>query len=155
MRLSPVRLASLLIRTSWFTRSKELLQVQVHHPAAAALHLSLGLRQRLVGALARPKPKAEGRETWVVFRFQHLQKRLLDEAVYDGGDAQLSRPAIRLGYLYPLHRLRPVGALKQLLLQARPLSLQVARKLLDGHPVYPWTTLVCSYSPERQSEIRP
>ena len=45
---------------------------------------------------------------------ENLQQGLLDQSVDDTGYAELSDPALRLGYVDPLDRLRLVGSLEQL-----------------------------------------
>src|SRR5437588_3240422 len=86
----------------------------------------------VTGAGERPVPDA----------LQHLHYRLLDEAVQHRRDTKLSHPAVRLRYFYSLHRLWSVGATQQLFTDDWPMLLQIARQLLDGHPVNTCATFV-------------
>src|SRR5262245_5204692 len=73
---------------------------------------------------------------------QNLQQRLLDQSVDDTGHAELSDPAVRLGYLDPFDRLRPVGSRKQLGSYVWPMLTQVALGVVDGHPIHARSSLV-------------
>ena len=93
---------------------------------------------RAVGAEA----VAVRRERPVPAPLEHLQHRLLEEAVQDGGHPELPSASPWLGNLDPLHRLRLVGTLEQLRPEGWPVFREVARQLLDGHPVHSRTPLV-------------
>ena len=90
----------------------------------------------------RPKPAAVVRERRVEDGLQHLQHRLLDEAVESGGHAQFAHATIRLGNLDTPDRRRCVGAVQQLLPMLWPVRPQIVRELLDGHPVDTRASLV-------------
>src|SRR5213076_2315567 len=66
---------------------------------------------------------------------ENLQQGLLDQSVDDARHAELSDPAVRLGYFDPLDRLRLVGSLEQLRPDAWPVLTQVALSVVDGHPI--------------------
>ena len=51
---------------------------------------------------------------WVPPLLENLQQGLLDQSVDDARYAELSDPAVRLGYFDPLDRLRLVGSREQL-----------------------------------------
>ncbi len=58
---------------------------------------------------ARSEPVAEPKEFHLVNRCQdHVHNRLLDNLVLQSGDPERSCPAVRLGYLNPPNRQRPV-----------------------------------------------
>lgn len=84
---------------------------------------------------SRPKPIAVVGERRVEGGLQHLQHRLLDEAVESGGHAQFAHATIRLGNLDTPDRRRRIGAVQQLVPMLWPVRPQVVRELLDGHPV--------------------
>jgi len=77
---------------------------------------------------------------------QCLHHRLLDEAVEHRRDAKRPSAARRLRYLHPPHRLRFVGAFKQLFPDRGPVFLQVMRQVIDTHAVNARCTLVAPYS---------
>ncbi len=79
---------------------------------------------------------------------QNLHHRLLDHAIQHRRDAQLTHPAVRLGYLYPSHRLRFVSPCKKLFADGCPVLLQVSRQRLDRHAVDARTSLVGLHSLE-------
>jgi hypothetical protein len=79
---------------------------------------------------------------------QNLHHRLLDHAIQHRRDAQLTHPAVRLGYLYPPHRLRFVSPCKKLFADGCPVLLQVSRQRLDRHAVDARTSLVGLHSLE-------
>ena len=66
---------------------------------------------------------------------QDLQYRLLDESIQHRRDTKLAYPTTGFGYLYPLHRLRPVLPLQKRRLDSGPVLLEMAGQLFDGHPV--------------------
>ena len=84
---------------------------------------------------------------------ENLQHRLLDQAVDDARDAELSDPAVRFGYLDPLHRLRLIGSLEQLFPNGWPVLPQVVHRRVDGHPIHAGTTLVLPHAFPRSFEV--
>ena len=72
---------------------EELLQVDVHDKAVAGRDVRLRLRHRLMRRAPRPEAEARLGERPVPVRLQHLQHRLLDEAVEHRRDAE--RPQCR------------------------------------------------------------
>ena len=104
---------------------------------------------RAVGAEA----VAVRRERPVPAPLEHLQHRLLEEAVQDGGHPELPSASPWLGNLDPLHRLRLVGTLEQLRPEGWPVFREVARQLLDGHPVHARTALVGLHSFQRHFQV--
>ena len=106
---------------------EELFQIQIHHPAAAFGYILLSLGYRLMRRASGPEPVAVNGKLRVPSALQDLHHRLLNHAVQHRRDAQLAHPAVRLGYLYPLHRLRLVSTCKKLFADGWPVLQQVAR----------------------------
>ncbi len=75
---------------------EELLQVHVHHEAAAFLDVALRLAHGVVRAASRPETVAVLRKGRIEPRLQDLQQRLLDEPVEHRRDAELAHPAAAL-----------------------------------------------------------
>src|SRR6267143_2671109 len=132
---------------------EELLQVDVHYPAPARRNQFLRPRHRLMRRAARPKPVAARAERPVPFALQHLQHRLLDEAVENRRDAEGALAPTRLGDLDPPYWKRPVGAVEQLGADRRPVLLQVGRQFRDGHPIDPRRPLVALHLSQRFFQI--
>ncbi len=86
--------------------------------------------QLLVRAAPRPEPVREAQKVGLVDRVQHVDRRALDELVFQRGNAQRPLPPVGLGDVRSLDRLRSV----------RP-PLQPVRKVrevhLEGLPVVP------------------
>src|SRR5687768_1831874 len=83
-RLSSTRFASRAISTSWFTRSKEFLQIHIHHPSTARLDVPLRLTHCIMRPAPRPESVAVLAERGIEDRLQHLQNGLLDDPVEHG-----------------------------------------------------------------------
>src|SRR5690348_14979400 len=90
---------------------KEAVKVQVHDPWSTFSDVSPCLPDRVMGAPARSVPVAVPREVWIEDRREHLQQRLLDQAVQRRRNAQESYPAPRLRYLHPPDNLGPILSL--------------------------------------------
>src|SRR5712671_7546809 len=84
---------------------------------------------------------------------ENLQQGLLDQSVDDARHAELSDPAARLGYFDPLDRLWLVGSVEQLRPYAWPVFTQVARGVVDGHPIHARAALVPSNAFPRTLQI--
>jgi len=121
-------------------------EVKIDHDAVALGDVLLCPGHRLVGGSSRPEAEAVLGERWVPPRLENLQQGLLDQSVDDARDAELSDPAIRLGYFDPLDRLRLVGSQKQLRPDVWPVLTQVGVGVLDGHPIDARATLVAANS---------
>ncbi|PRN05986.1 hypothetical protein A0O30_05890 [Pseudomonas sp. LLC-1] len=76
---------------------KELLKIDLHAPAMARHHMGTCHFNGLVSASARTEAVAEIRKQWVEDRCELLQQGLLDEAINDTRDTQLSCSACGLG----------------------------------------------------------
>src|SRR5437667_2583650 len=134
-RRSDTLLATSPIKMSWLTRSKNLLQVNVHDPAVSRRDVLLCPRDRLMGGATGTEAKARLGERWVPTLLQQLQHCLLDEAIEHRRDAEGANAPGRLRYLHSPYRLRPVGAGKQLGLDLKPMVFEVKRQILDAHVV--------------------
>ncbi len=89
-------------------------EIKIDHDAVALGNVSLRLGHRLVGRSPRSEAVAVLGERWVPSFLENLQQGLLDQPVDDARHAELSDPAIRLGYFDPLDRLRLIGSREQL-----------------------------------------
>src|SRR5262245_61811877 len=101
----------------------------------------------------RPEAEACLRERRVPRRLQHLHSCLLDEAVEHRRDAEWPHAARCLRYLHPSHRLRLVGALKQLSPDRGPMLLQVGRQIVDTHAVDACRALVALHLRQRFLQV--
>jgi hypothetical protein len=75
---------------------------------------------------------------------EDLQQGLLDQTIDDTRDAELSDPALRLGYFDPFYRLRLVGSFEQMRPNGWPVFTQVILGVVDGHPVHARTAFILS-----------
>jgi hypothetical protein len=80
-----------------------------------------------MGAASGPEPVTVFGKLRVPSALQNLHHRLLNHAVQHRRDAQLTHPSVRLGYLYPLYRLRLVSTCKKLGADGWPVFQQVSR----------------------------
>ncbi len=106
-----------------------------------------------MGRASGPEPEARLREGRVPLRLQHLQHRLLDEAVEHRGHAERACAARGLRDLDPPHRLRPVGAVQKLVPDRGPVVLQVGRQIIDAHHVNAGRALVAPDLRQRLPQI--
>jgi len=65
--------------------------------------------QRVMRTSARPEPVGEAPEVLLIDGVQHLHHRTLEDLVLQGGDAERALPPVRLRYVHPARRARPVG----------------------------------------------
>lgn len=120
-RLSSIFLATLAIRMSWLTLSKNFSKIHIHHPSMAIADVPLGLFQGPVGASSRPKAEARRGEAWIEDRLDHLVDRLLDQTMQNCWHAQGSHAlATWLGDVHPAHRCRFVASFQQRYFDGRP-----------------------------------
>src|SRR5215831_9931576 len=132
---------------------QELLQVDVHHHDGSGRDVRLRPLHSLMCRVPRSEAKARLGERPVPVRLQHLHHRLLDEAVEHRRDAERPHAARRLRYLHPPHRLRLVGALKQLSPDRGPVLLQVGRQGIDAHSVDSRRALVALHLRQRFPQV--
>src|SRR6202022_2576096 len=95
-------------------------EVKVNHDVVARGNVSLRVGHRLMGGASRSEAVTVLGKCPVPTLLENLQQGLLDQSVDDARHAELSDPAVRLGYFDPLDRLRLVGSLEQLKPDARP-----------------------------------
>ena len=84
--------------------------------------------QCVMRAAPRPESVGEAEKVSLVDRVQHLNRRALDELVFQRGDAQRPLPPVGLGDVRPLDRLRSIRP-------SRQPSREVPEVLLQGLPV--------------------
>src|SRR5207249_1566314 len=73
---------------------------------------------------------------------QNLHHRLLDESTQHRRNAKFAHSPVRLGNLYPPHRLRFISSTQQLFPNGWPVLPQVVGELIDRHPVDTRATFV-------------
>jgi len=99
---------------------EELLQIEFHAPAVARRYMGADGFDGLVSASARTKAVAVVREQRIEDRRQLLQQGLLDQAIHNVGNTQLSCPAFGFGDVDGAHILRMVLTGQQPRLENRP-----------------------------------
>ena len=132
---------------------EEFFEIKIDHDVVARGNVALRLGNSLVGGSPRSEAVTVLGEGWVPLLLENLQQGLLDQSVDDTRYAELSDPAIRLGYFDPLDRLRLVGSREQMRPDAWPVLTQVGLGVLDSHPIDARATLVTANSFPRSFEI--
>jgi|ERR1019366_2943397 hypothetical protein len=117
-RLSPILRAIRDIRISWLTRSKNFSRSRSttnSRPSWATYFraCSNAPQRGPLGVSSRAEPIAGVGKGGVEDGIQHLQNRLLNEAVYHHWNAQLALSSSWLGDLYSTHGLGLVGPVRQ------------------------------------------
>ena len=117
--------------------SEEPADVHLHYPVDLAPLNRVGQSVQLVVRRApRPEPVVEAVELRFVDRVQDLlHHRALDDLVLQRGDTQLSHAPVRLGYLHPPDRGRPVRSPLYAVVQVAQTLLQPVPVLVPRHPV--------------------
>ena len=95
------------------TRPKNFFEIEINHHAVALGDVSLCLGHRLMGGTSRSEAVTVRGERRVPPLLENLQQGLLNQPIDDTGHAELSDPALRLGYFDPLERSRLVGSVEQ------------------------------------------
>ena len=115
-----------------------LTDVHLHYPAdLAPLHRVRQRIQRVVRRTPRPEPVVESVELRLVDRIEDLlHHRPLDDLVLQRGNTQLSHAPVRLRYLYPPDRSRPVRSTVYAVLQVKQPLGQFVPVLAPRHPVH-------------------
>src|SRR2546425_935276 len=99
--------------------------VSIEHPVHLPRQQSRIERiQRVVRVAPRPEPVREAEEVRLVDRVQHVDRRALDELVFQRGDAQRPLPPVGLLDVRSLNRLRPVRPPLQPFRQVPEVSLE-------------------------------
>ncbi|MNE67099.1 hypothetical protein D3C80_1626890 [compost metagenome] len=114
---------------------KEFLQIKFHSPAVTRRHMAAGGFDGLVSASARTKAVAVIREQRVEDRRELLQQGLLDQAIHDAGDTQLSCPAFGFGNVDGAYTLWVILTGQQPSLKGRPILFHVACQFVDRHAI--------------------
>src|SRR5579872_2283461 len=102
---------------------------------------------------SRPESIAGVGEGGVQNGVQHLQDRLLHQAVYSHWDAQLALSSSRLRYLHPAYRLGLVSPVQQRGRQRHMVVPKPVRQFVNGHPIHARLSLISAYPPVRTNEI--
>ena len=90
-------------------RIEKAADVQIEHPVHLSRQQSRVERiQRLMLAAPRPEPVRKSEKVRFVDGVQHLDRRALDDFVFQRRDSERSLPPVGLGDVHPTHRLRPV-----------------------------------------------
>src|SRR5208337_4405621 len=89
---------------------EEVADISVEYP----VHFPLGdpdreRIQRIMRATPGPEPIGEAEKVLLVYRVQYLHHRTLEDLVLQGGDTERALPPVRLRYVHPARRARPVG----------------------------------------------
>src|SRR5258708_1506928 len=128
-------------------------EIKINDDVVARGNVWLRLGYRLMGGASRSEAVTVLGKRRIPPLLENLQQGLLDQSVDDARYAELSEPAVRLGYFDPLDRLRLVGSLEQLRPDARPVLTQVVLGVVDSHPIHARTALVASNAFPRFYEI--
>src|SRR5205823_3147404 len=75
--------------------------------------------QRIMRSASGPEPVREPEEVLLIDGVQHHDRGALDDLVLQGGDRQRPLPAIRLRYVPPAGRLRPIRSPMNTTVQVR------------------------------------
>jgi hypothetical protein len=134
---------------------EKLLDVEVHYNAATRRNQRLRRAHRLMRRAAGPEPVARRAERSVPMRLQHLQGRLLDEAVENRRNAERAHAPRGLRDLDPPDRLRLIGAVKQSGADRRPMVFQMRGQRFDAHTVDARRALVALNLRQRLPQIVP
>src|SRR5512144_3447799 len=118
------------------------LEVQVEHPVHTLSPEPDRERiQRVMRGASRPEPVRETEEVLLVDRVEHLHQRPLQELVLQRGDPERPLPPVRLGYVRPPRRLRPVAPTMHARVKILEVALEILPVLVPRHAVYPWRGL--------------
>jgi hypothetical protein len=111
--------------------------VRVEHPVHLLSHERGRERvQRPVRAAPRPKPVGEADEVRLIDGVQYLDDRSLQNLVLQRGDPERSLPPVRLRYVHPARRPRPIASAMDPTVQILEVRLQVLPVVLPRHAVY-------------------
>src|SRR6202045_1003695 len=117
-------------------RIKEPGNVGVQYPVHPRVADSDGERvQCIMRTASGPEPVREPEEIFLVDRVQHLDYRTLDDLVRQRRDAERALPTIRLWYVMPARRLRPVGSSMNAGVKIGELALEILAVFLPCHAV--------------------
>src|SRR3984893_4784764 len=109
-------------------------QYDVHLPVLDGDHKRI---HGVVGAATRPEPVREPEEVLLVDRVQHRDNRTLDNLVLQCGNRERTLSTVRLGYVCPPGRLRPVRPPMDPCMQLLESALEVCFVVPIRQPVDP------------------
>ena len=113
-RRSATRCSTNFTSHSWESPSKKPLDVQIEHPVHFSRQQSRVERiQRLMLAAPWPEPIREAEKIRFVDGVQHLDRRTLDDLVFQRRDPERSLPPVGLRDIHPTHRLCSVRSTLQ------------------------------------------
>jgi hypothetical protein len=92
--------------------------------------------QRVVRAAPRPEPVRDAEEVLLIDHVQQRDHRPLDNLVLQRGDRERALPSIRLGYVDPPARQRPIRSPMNSVVQIRELALEVRVVVLPRQPIH-------------------
>src|SRR6266851_883996 len=121
---------------------EEVADISVEYP----VHLPLGGRRiiqnkRIVRATPGPEPIRETEKVLLVHRVQHLHHRTLEDLVLQRGDTERPLPPVRLRYVHPSRRARPVGTTADTAEQVFEVLSQVLPVGVPRHLIDTWSCL--------------
>lgn len=132
---------------------KEPFQVHIDHPFVTLCYVSLRLGHRLMSTTMRTKAIAMYRKGRVEYGIENLQNRLLDKSIQYRRYAEPSGPAAGFGNRNLLDRLRAVISSQQPFPNRLPVLPQIARQVIDGHPINARTALVRTDPFQRPDQV--
>ena len=124
---------------------KELLQVYVNYPFTSLVEVFSEFQYCLFTTSAWAEAVAVLLKLFLKSGCEDLTYRLLQNSVNNARYPKFPYPSLRLGYLYPPHRLRAVLPRKDGLLDTFPIRIHVVTHLFDGHAVYARCTSIGDY----------
>src|SRR5271166_4644362 len=104
----------------------------VHLPALDPHHQGV---QRVVRPPSGPEPVGEPEEIFLVDGVQHQDGGPLDDLVFQGGDRQRPLLSVRLRYVRPAGRLRPIRSTMDPAVQVFEPKLELRLVVLPRHPI--------------------
>src|ERR1700716_603726 len=110
--------------------------------------------QRIVRATPRPEPIRDAEELFLVDRVQQRDNSPLDDLVLQGSDRERALPAIRLGYVDPPARPRPIRSALDPVVQIFEIALKVCLVILPHQPVHSRCRVKYLISPEKKHTSR-
>lgn len=122
------------VASLWFSKP-------ITKSSAYPVHLPAGNRHRqrikcVVLAASRTEPITESDEVLLADTLQHSDHRLLDDLVFQRGDAQRASTSVGFGDVYPQRRLRAAGSSVNSLVKVLDAGLHVLLVFMPWHFVH-------------------
>src|SRR3990172_11662554 len=114
---------------------EEFLKVDIHGIGISSLNELQHLLDGLMCRTARPEPETGFGEMRVKGRGENLTDRLLNNAIHDNGDTEITGAPIVLGNLDPLDRFGTVSPVHQRCLDSFPVLMGIIGKLLNRNTI--------------------